>query len=193
MAGSVLLRQPTGQKLSNFRRQQKKISIGPILFLYYEESLVSSNLNSKQLRFHGAHPNVHCAIIKMVTILRTSSPTVWSKRLLMRILAEFFFHTKNSQKTEGKTDRQSLFPFYYFQSLDSVWKEIAFSKFSCMFLNPNIFSNLNSDCSALLDIRNLQKQVKKTFCYQKLFSLEFQKFFSITRTIFSHNRTEQFW
>ena len=23
---------------------------------YYEESLVSSNLNSKQLRFHGAHP-----------------------------------------------------------------------------------------------------------------------------------------
>ena len=29
----------------------------PILFLYYEESLISSNLNSKQLRFHGAHPN----------------------------------------------------------------------------------------------------------------------------------------
>ena len=25
----------------------------------FEESLVSSNLNSKQLRFHGAHPNVH--------------------------------------------------------------------------------------------------------------------------------------
>ena len=33
--------------------QQKKISIGPILLLYYEESLVSPNLNSKQLRFHG--------------------------------------------------------------------------------------------------------------------------------------------
>ena len=52
------LRQPTGQKLSNVRGEQKK-SIGPILFLYYEKSLVSSNLNSKQLRFHGAHPNVH--------------------------------------------------------------------------------------------------------------------------------------
>ena len=39
-------------------RTQWKNSIGPILFLYYEESLVSSNLNSKQLRFHGAHPNV---------------------------------------------------------------------------------------------------------------------------------------
>ena len=52
------LRQPTGQRLSNIRKQQTKISIGPILFLYYEESLVSSNLNSKQLRFHGAHPNI---------------------------------------------------------------------------------------------------------------------------------------
>ena len=38
--------------------QQKKL-ISPILFLYYEESLASSNLNSKLLRFHCAHPNVH--------------------------------------------------------------------------------------------------------------------------------------
>ena len=37
----------------------KKNLMGPILFLYYEERLVSSNLNSKQLRFHGAHPNIH--------------------------------------------------------------------------------------------------------------------------------------
>ena len=93
---------------------------------------------------------------------------------------------------------------------------ITFSNFSCMFLNPNIFfSNLNSNCSNLLDMRNLQEQVKKAFCYEKLFwpftvrtncssdrkffckfsafSLEFQKFFSITRTIFSHSRSEQFW
>ena len=41
--------------------------------------------------------------------------------------------------------------------------------FSCMFLNPNIFSSLNSNCSNLLDVRNLQEQVKKAFCYQKLF------------------------
>ena len=53
------LRQPTGQRLSNVRMQQTKISIVPILFLCYEESLVSSNLNSKQLRFHVAHPNLH--------------------------------------------------------------------------------------------------------------------------------------
>ena len=39
--------------------QQKKISMGPILFLYYEESLVSSNLNSKLFWFHSAHPNVN--------------------------------------------------------------------------------------------------------------------------------------
>ena len=32
-----------------------------------------------------------------------------------------------------------------------------------------IFSNMNSNCSNILDMRNLQEQVKKTFCYQKLF------------------------
>ena len=34
----------------------------PILFLYYEESLVSSNLNSKQFRFHCVTPNLHAVI-----------------------------------------------------------------------------------------------------------------------------------
>ena len=43
-----------------------------------------------------------------------------------------------------------------------------FSNFSCLFLNPNIFSDLNANCSNLLDMRNLQEQVKKAFCYQKL-------------------------
>ena len=38
--------------------RNKFFLIGPILFLYYEESLVSSNLNSDLLRFHCAHPNV---------------------------------------------------------------------------------------------------------------------------------------
>ena len=44
-----------------------------------------------------------------------------------------------------------------------------FSNFSCMFLIPIFFSNLNYNCSNLLDLRNLQEQVKKAFCYQKLF------------------------
>ena len=51
------MRQPTRQRLSSVRMQQKKINL--ILFLYYEESLMSSNLNSNLLRFHCAHPNVH--------------------------------------------------------------------------------------------------------------------------------------
>ena len=34
----------------------------------------------------------------------------------------------------------------------------VFSNFSCRFLNPNyIFSNLNYNCSNVLDLRNLQK------------------------------------
>ena len=63
------------------------------------------------------------------------------------------------------------------------------------------------DRSNFLDMRHLQEQVKKAFCYQKLFwpfpqkifkfsafILEFQKFFLITKTIFfSHYRSEQFW
>ena len=32
--------------------------MGPILFLYHDESLVSSNLNSKLLRFHSVRPNL---------------------------------------------------------------------------------------------------------------------------------------
>ena len=48
------------------RAQQKK-SIWPILYLYHEESLVSSNLNSKQLGFHGVRPNQHtCQLHKWI-------------------------------------------------------------------------------------------------------------------------------
>ena len=46
------------QRQSNVRMQQKK-SIGPILFLYYEESLVSSNLNSKVPLTYSVRPNIH--------------------------------------------------------------------------------------------------------------------------------------
>ena len=53
------LRQPTGHRQSNVRKQRIKVSIRPTLFLYYEESLVSSNLNSSLLRFHCAHLTVH--------------------------------------------------------------------------------------------------------------------------------------
>ena len=55
-----------------------------------------------------------------------------------------------------------------FRSLEGMEVNF-FSNISCMFLKPIIFSNLNSNCSNLLDLRNLQEQVKKAFCYQKLF------------------------
>jgi hypothetical protein len=46
-----------------------------------------------------------------------------------------------------------------------------FSNFFCYFFYKSqyFFSNLNSNCSNLLDLRNLQEQVKKSYCYQKLF------------------------
>ena len=61
LAVSAKLRQPIGQRLCKVRTQQKKL-MRPILFLYYEESLVSSNLNSKLLRFHSVRPNVQAGI-----------------------------------------------------------------------------------------------------------------------------------
>ena len=53
----------------------KKNLIGPILFSYYEESLVSSNLNSKQLKFHGAHPNLptYLFAISFQNLLKTAN------------------------------------------------------------------------------------------------------------------------
>ena len=50
----------TANRAETEQCQEATKIIGPILFLYYEESLVSSNLNSsKLLRFHCAHPNTH--------------------------------------------------------------------------------------------------------------------------------------
>ena len=42
----------------------------------------------------------------------------------------------------------------------------VFSNFSCRFLNPNNFYNLNLNCSDILDLRNLQVQVQKAFCFK---------------------------
>ena len=51
-----------------------------------------------------------------------------------------------------------------FESFDSEDFEDAgqvFSNFSCMFLNPKIFSNLNSNCSNLLDLITSRNKFKK--------------------------------
>ena len=44
-----------------------------------------------------------------------------------------------------------------------------FLTFPACFSIPIIFSNLNLNCPNLSSLRNLQEQVKKAFCYQKLF------------------------
>ena len=75
----------------------------------------------------------------------------------------------------------------------------TFSNFTCMFLNPNSFFNLNSNCSNLLDMSNLLEQVKKAFCHhsawincsserEKLlkFGAEGREIFEIARTIDSN-------
>ena len=86
----------------------------------------------------------------------------------------------------------------------------SFSNFFCMFLNPNNFFQHDSNCSNLLDMRNLQEQVKKAFYYQKLFwpfnlwinwlrkTFEIRgwrpricKFFEITRTIYSSSERSE--
>ena len=36
-----------------------------VIFLYYEESLVSSNLNSKLLRFHSIRPDSHISSLHL--------------------------------------------------------------------------------------------------------------------------------
>ena len=46
------------------------------------------------------------------------------------------------------------------------WVESYFSNLLCMLLNPSIFPNSNSNCSNLLDMTNLQEQVKKGFCFK---------------------------
>ena len=57
----------------------------------------------------------------------------------------------------GKTGAEVIFIYIIF----TYWK-YYFSNFSCRFLNPNdFFFNLIFNCSHLIDVRNLQEQVKK--------------------------------
>ena len=54
--------------------------------------------------------------------------------------------------------------------MSNLWVRILFFlNFPACFSIPIIFSKLNYNCSNLLDLRNLQEQVKNAFCYQKLF------------------------
>ena len=54
------------------RQDATKKSIGPILFLYHEESPVSSNLNSNLFRFHCVRPNVDRSCCSKEIVLQDS-------------------------------------------------------------------------------------------------------------------------
>ena len=60
-----------------------------------------------------------------------------------------------------------------------LFQEKGFSNFSCMFLNPNIFSNLNSNRSNLSNIRKQQFDEYFVFFFTLLYFLYF--FYSMYR------------
>ena len=68
--------------------------------------------------------------------------------------------------------------------------EKKISDFSCMFLNPNSFFQFDSNCSNLLDLRNLQEQVKKHSVTKNCSDLSL--FEKIVLVIFCHSMSEQF-
>ena len=53
--------------------------------------------------------------------------------------------------------------------VSAYWGQYDFLTFPACFLIPIFFSNLKSNCSNFLYLRNLQDQVKKAFHCQKLF------------------------
>ena len=54
--------------------------------------------------------------------------------------------------------------------LDNIFQHfLSYHKGESFNANQIFFSDLNSNCTNLLNMINLQKQVKKAFCYQKLF------------------------
>ena len=62
-----------------------------------------------------------------------------------------------------------------------------------MFLNPNIFFPIwILTVLIFLGMRNLQEQVKKAFCCQRLF-WPFTVWINCSRIFFSQSRSEQFW
>ena len=87
---SAILRQPTGQRQSNVRTKHFFL-IGPIFFLYYEESLVSSNLNSKLFRFHCVRPKLDTH--KLIFILCGENSPNFTCHTTLRV------HNINNQST----------------------------------------------------------------------------------------------
>ena len=90
------------------------------------------------------------------------------------------FLTGRKTRTQFWVERLSWIEIFHVLNEVQMWKPLSiwywqymwyilFLTFPACFSIPIIFSNFNYDCSIFLDVRNLQEQVKKALCYQKLF------------------------
>ena len=83
---------------------------------------------------------------------------------------QYWPDTKNFQKEPSDNNFFIFLFFQRYQKLMTIKLQfLYFLTFPVCFWIPIMFSNLNLNCSILLDMRNLHQQVKKAFCYQKLF------------------------
>ena len=69
---------------------------------------------------------------------------------------------------------------------------LLLSNFSCRFLNPPQNFQFELHCSIFLDVRNLKEQVKKAFCYQKLF-WPFTVWINCPSDLKNFANSQQFW
>ena len=110
-----------------------------------------------------------------VQIISRNKPFFFFKFSTLNWIFEPFFYLKMEnicdlprQEFEPRISKQLFvenvnkiyFIFWYNWWRESLTRTTCtynrFSNFSCMFLYPNNFSNLNSNCSNLMDLRNLQ-------------------------------------
>ena len=114
-------------------------------------SMASCNICSKLLKVHGGGT-------KSMHFHLKAKHSISVPKIMSRSLAQI----------GRKKNPQTLVPIHgMFMERRNTKK--VFSNFSCMFLSSNIFSNFNSNCFNLLNLRNLQEQVKRAFCYQNFF------------------------
>ena len=120
-----------------------------------------------------------CKIFPLVPSKKPVNRENWDKVFTFQVLNDkflpncqvpnyFFGTTVNFIIQKLKSKHLVCLSFLWWQVFLREWEKIPFLTFPACFSIPIIFSNLNSNCSYLPDLRNLQEQVKKAFCYQRL-------------------------
>ena len=91
-----------------------------------------------------------------------------SQKQFIRTYSNIGFRTLCHFGMEGPVRLYNTLTQYFGQDFFPLLSAM-FSNFSCRFLNPNNFFRFESQLFYFLSSENLQEQVKKAFCYQKLF------------------------